>query len=204
MRAWMKNRLTKSIVVGAMAVLTVGGLAYAVTGPLGVLSSSSSTVPSVSSNDLSSAAGAAAKCSATGTAAATASETSSASAADCAIGGKGLKALLKRTIHAQLIVRGKSGQWVTVDLDRGKITTISSTSITIKRADGVSVSATITPSTRFRRATESELMTGDPVVLVQVGGDADFVVALHRAASSSGGSGSPSSGAKSSAPAAVA
>jgi hypothetical protein len=196
----MKNRLGKSVVVGAMAVLAVGGLAYAVAGPLGVLSSSSSTVPSA--NDTSVAAGAAAACAAaSNSAAATASiPAATKPAADCGIGRKGLRALLKRTVHAQLIVRGKSGQWVTVDFDRGKIAAISSSEITITRADGVSVSATITPTTSFRRATESQLATGDPVILVQVGGDADFVVALHAKATHAK---SPSSRTSSS-PAAVA
>jgi hypothetical protein len=197
MRTWMKNRLAKQIAVGTMAVLAVGGLAYAVTGPLGVLSSNSVT-PSASpaANDLTAVAGAAVNCAAaktsvatTASVAATAPSVATAPAADCAVTGKTLRALLRRTIHAQLIVRGKSGQWVTVDFDRGKITTISSSSITITRPDGVSVSAAITPSTSFRRATESKLAAGDSVAIVQVAGDARFVVALRGAKAGSAGSG---------------
>jgi hypothetical protein len=203
MPTWMKHSLTKKIAVGAVAVLAVGGLAFAVAGPLGVLGSSSSTLSPAS--DLTAAAGAAADCAAPAASGATASvAAASTPAAACGIGRGGLKALLKRTIHAQLIVRGKSGQWVTVDFDRGKIVTISSTEITITRPDGVSVSATVTPSTSFRRATESQLAAGDPVVLVQVGGDADFVVALHRASSGSGSAGSSSGSKTSSSPATVA
>jgi hypothetical protein len=202
MRTWMKNRLARQVVVGTMAFLAVGGLAYAVTGPLGVLSSSSATAPPTSgADDLAAVAGAAANCSTTKASAQSTSVSVAASpAAGCAVKGAGLRALLKRTIHAQLIVRGKGGQWVTVDFDRGKITTISSSSITITRPDGVSVSAAITTSTSFRRTTESKLGAGDSVAIVQVAGDARFVVALRGASSGSARSG----GGTSSSPAAAA
>jgi hypothetical protein len=84
--------------------------------------------------------------------------------------------LARHTVHAQLVVDTKKG-YVTIDIDRGKLTTASSSTITIKRPDGPSVSATITSKTKFIGLTESQLAPGDGVVLVQHGGYALYVAA---------------------------
>jgi hypothetical protein len=82
----------------------------------------------------------------------------------------------RHTVHAQLVVDTKKG-YVTIDIDRGKLTTASSSTITIKRPDGPSVSATITAKTKFIGLSESQLAPGDGVVLVQHAGYALYVAA---------------------------
>lgn len=91
--------------------------------------------------------------------------------------------LARHTIHAQLIVHTKKG-FETIDIDRGKLKTDSSTTITIVRADHANVSATITSSTKFLGLKESQLATGDGVVLVQHGGYALYVAARAPATAS--------------------
>ena len=111
---------------------------------------------------------------------AAATTASTAGSASARLGRLGLRAdvarLIRHTIHAQLIVHTKKG-FETIDIDKGKLTTDSSTTITITRADGASVSATITSSTKFVGLKESKLGTGDGVILVQHGGDALYVAA---------------------------
>ncbi len=103
-----------------------------------------------------------------------------ASAVSANLTGAGRRAdvvwLARHTIHAQLIVHTKKG-FETIDIDKGKLKTDSSTTITIVRADHVNVSATITSSTKFLGVAESQLATGDGVVLVQHGGYALYVAA---------------------------
>lgn len=58
------------------------------------------------------------------------------------------RTLLQRSDHSTLELKVK-GQWVTYTLDRGKVLSVSPTSITLTRPDGQTVTDTITPSTRF-------------------------------------------------------
>lgn len=96
-----------------------------------------------------------------------------------------LRQLLRRTVHAQLVVRTKTG-WETLDIDRGSLQSVSMTSITIKRPDGPTVTASVSSSTRFRGLPESGLARGDRVILVQTGGTAVVVGArAPRAATGS-------------------
>ena len=88
-----------------------------------------------------------------------------------------LRFLLRHTIHADLIVRTKSG-FRTLEIDRGKLTTVSSGTIQITRPDHVAVSAAITSSTRFFGLQESQLAKGDRVIVIQSGGDALDIGAL--------------------------
>jgi hypothetical protein len=82
--------------------------------------------------------------------------------------------LVRHTVHAQLIVDTTKG-FKTIEIDKGKLTSDSSGTITIVRPDGPSVSATVTSSTKFYGLKESQLAPGDGVVLVQGSGDAIFV-----------------------------
>ncbi len=84
--------------------------------------------------------------------------------------------LARHTVHAQLEIHTKAG-FETIVIDRGKLKTDSSATITIVRADHVAVSAAITSSTKFVGLTESELAPGDGVVLVQHAGRALYVAA---------------------------
>lgn len=203
MPRWLKSRLGTSIAAGTLAIGVVGGLAFAVAGPIMGSSVSSTTPPASPATQAAAGGKGAAACAAAGAAgSATSGSPASGSAATCAGRRAGiLRKLLGRTEHASLTLRGKGGTWVTVTFDRGTIQSISPTSITIVRPDGVSVTAPVTPSTKFRRATESSLAAGDKVVVVQEGGSARAVLALGRraAAGSGGGAGAGSSATGSSA-----
>ncbi|MGD0081577.1 MAG: hypothetical protein ABSD78_00075 [Acidimicrobiales bacterium] len=92
--------------------------------------------------------------------------------------------LVLHTVHANLIVDTAQG-YKTLDIDKGSLKSDSSTSISIVRPDGPTVSATITSSTRFPGLPESQLKSGDRVVLAQgAGGNALVVWARAPAASS--------------------
>jgi len=82
-----------------------------------------------------------------------------------------LLALLRHSVHAQFIVHRKSG-FVTVDLDRGTISSVSAGSISVLRRDGVTVTEAITSKTRFRGLAESSLVKGDHELVVSSGGNA--------------------------------
>jgi hypothetical protein len=82
--------------------------------------------------------------------------------------------LVHHSVHAQLIVSTKNG-YRTVDIDKGRLVSDSSTTITIVRPDGPQVSATVTSSTKFFGLKESQLSRGDGVILVSSNGDALYV-----------------------------
>jgi hypothetical protein len=192
MGGWLKNRFGRTVAIGALAVAGVGGLAYAFAGPLsssnaaatsGSTANFQATGTTGSSTCTAAPAGAGAS---TGTAAA-----SSPSSSGCtALGKRGvLRKLLARTAHASLTIQDKSGQWVTVDLDRGTVQSISSTSITILRPDGVTVTAPLDSSTKFLRQAESSVVVGDRVVVVQEGGAARYVIVGKAAGAKAGKTG---------------
>lgn len=109
------------------------------------------------------------------------------------------RALLRRTVHADLVVRTKSG-FETVDVDRGKVTAVSASSITIARPDGVSVSAGITSTTKFRGLTQAQVAAGDPAAVVQTSGNALDVFSKAPGSTSSSSATSPSNSTSSSSP----
>jgi hypothetical protein len=59
------------------------------------------------------------------------------------------RSLLERADHATLEVRQK-GQWVTITVDRGNVTALTSASITLARPDGQSVTLALGPTTKYR------------------------------------------------------
>jgi hypothetical protein len=86
------------------------------------------------------------------------------------------RGLLGRAIHGDLLLAEPGGGTREVTIDRGRITSISEGSITLERPDGQSVSAGITPDTKFNGTPRSELTTGSPVLLVHADGQAVRVV----------------------------
>jgi hypothetical protein len=98
----------------------------------------------------------------------------SAPAAQAAAKGRGL---LKSVVHGDLLVREPHGTTRTVTLDRGKVGSLSEASITIARADGVSVSLALTDGTTFTGTPRAELQAGMPVIVVSAGGTAERVLA---------------------------
>jgi hypothetical protein len=82
------------------------------------------------------------------------------------------RALLRRTDHASLEAKVK-GQWVTYNVDRGSVSAVSPTSISIARPDGQKVTFTVGPSTRYRGvSSESAIQVGHPAVVVSENGAA--------------------------------
>jgi hypothetical protein len=59
------------------------------------------------------------------------------------------RTLLDRADHATLEVR-RHRQWVSITVDRGNVTALSATSITLRRPDGQSVTIALAPTTRYR------------------------------------------------------
>jgi hypothetical protein len=74
--------------------------------------------------------------------------------------------LLARADHASLELKVK-GHWVTYVLDRGKVTSVSGTAISLARPDGQSVTLTIDPATRFgRTGSAAAIKTGAEATVI--------------------------------------
>lgn len=168
MKSHLANRA--AAVVGAMviAVGAVGGIAYAVSSgsspaTAGSTSNTSSTPPANSTQGGASAQGG--------------------SATQKKPAGRALFKVLTRAVHAEIVLPEKGGTgYRTVDLDRGTITSLSSTSITINPVVGGSpVTAAITSTTHEPK--NSALSQGETVVLVYSGGDALIVRPVKTASS---------------------
>ena len=84
--------------------------------------------------------------------------------------------LLARADHATFEVKAQ-GRWVTIDLDRGTVTAVSSTSITLRRPDGVAVTETIAATTHFNGvASAATVRTGVRAGVISEDGTARRVV----------------------------
>ena len=94
--------------------------------------------------------------------------------APAAAGGKA--GVLKGAIHGDLLVRNPDGSTHTVTFDRGKVGAISSSSITVQRPDGVSVTDDLTDQTVFNGTPKDQLQAGSPVIVVADGHTATHVV----------------------------
>lgn len=82
-------------------------------------------------------------------------------------GGFGL-GHMKGAIHGELLLWGpEAASTRTVVFDRGRLRSLTDSTITIERPDGVSVSATVTPETKFNGTPRAELKPETPVLLVQ-------------------------------------
>ncbi|MGH9076043.1 MAG: hypothetical protein ACRDY0_01070 [Acidimicrobiales bacterium] len=88
------------------------------------------------------------------------------------------RSLVARSDHATIEVKVK-GHWVTYTLDRGQVSAVSPTSITLARPDGQSVTDAITSTTKLRGVTsEPAIQQGKPALVVSTNGDA---VRIHQA-----------------------
>lgn len=82
------------------------------------------------------------------------------------------RSLLNRADHGSLEVRVK-GRWATYSMDRGRVTGVTPTSITLARADGQQVTAIIDPGTRFHGVTsETQVQANRTAVVVSDNGTA--------------------------------
>jgi hypothetical protein len=90
--------------------------------------------------------------------------------------GRG-KLLLRRLAHGELVVRGKDGTFVTHDVIVGKVTAVSSDSITVIAADKTSETFAITGDTVVRmrtngsgaRSSIDKVADGDTVLVAGTG-----------------------------------
>lgn len=100
------------------------------------------------------------------------------------------RTLLRRADHATAEVRVK-GQWVTYTLDRGKVSAVSPTSITLALPDGHSVTDTIGSGTKFGGvSSEAGVQPGRPASVVSLNGMAVRIRQADHPAPPATGSGS--------------
>jgi hypothetical protein len=105
----------------------------------------------------------------------TAPSTAPASAPAAAHPGYDHRGPLRRVVHGDLIVRTKDG-FENVTVDRGKVTAVSASSITIERPDGVSVTKAVTAETKFRGVDSVEhVERGKGALVVSKGNNAVLI-----------------------------
>ena len=102
--------------------------------------------------------------------------------------------VLQKAVSGQIELRTKSG-FVTVEFDRGVVSSISSSSVSVLRSDSKTVTEAVTSKTHMpKRGTPAK---GQQVVVVSEGGNALYVIDLGSQASqtqsASGNSASTSS-----------
>lgn len=152
----------RSLMVGAAAAVAVGGLGYVVAGPMDAFGSAGTTTAAA----------------VTTAAAKSASTPTFIAKGAAAQNRRGLaRRLLRHSVHASFVIKDGSNGYITVDFDKGAVQSVSSTSITILRPDGVTVTDAVTSSTKFVRTTEASLTKGTKVLVVETGGTAHYVVA---------------------------
>jgi hypothetical protein len=83
--------------------------------------------------------------------------------------------LRHRTVHGDLTVRTKDG-FEQITVDRGKLTSVEGSTLTVTRPDGPVVTVTVNDQTRYRGIdSKDDLQTGKPVVVVSKDGTAKGV-----------------------------
>jgi len=88
---------------------------------------------------------------------------------------KARRTLLGRADYATFEVKMR-GRWVTLELDRGKVTAVSPSSITLLRPDGHSVTEAITAHTRFAGVSgESQVQLHKPAGVLSEDGSALWI-----------------------------
>lgn len=124
---------------------------------------------------------------ASGQVAATTAATPTPAGSSARHGGRAGKArsLLDRSDHITFEVKVR-GHWVTYDLDRGTVSSISATSITLARPDGQSVTEAINPSTHFVGvSSESSVVVDKKAAVVSLNGVAVSIRQAPAAGTSS-------------------
>lgn len=79
--------------------------------------------------------------------------------------GGGLRPM-KGAIHGELLLMSRDGETREVVFDRGRLVSVSESSITIERPDQQTVSAAVTPETKFNGTPREQLESGTPVLVV--------------------------------------
>ena len=161
----MRRIVTAVIVV---AVLAVGGLAYAEGQPADPLLSGGFAAPPGAPSPTPGRASAPSRAASPGP---------SPSAPPRADSARPARNLLRGAIHGQLLVREPgTGTTRTVVFDRGKLSSVSESALRLERPDGVSVTVAVTAATSFEGTSREQLQPGAPVVVVSSGGTAERVL----------------------------
>lgn len=73
-----------------------------------------------------------------------------------------------RALHGEFVVRDGKGGYRTVDVQRGTVTAVSSTSLTVKSLDGTSITYVVSPGTTVNAARDgiANVKTGHQVAVV--------------------------------------
>ena len=80
---------------------------------------------------------------------------------------------VRRSVHGELVVKGKDGTFQTVQVDRGTVTSSSTTQIVLARKDGVTVTLALTSETRYRGIDgAAAIRRGEPAQVVSKDGKA--------------------------------
>lgn len=84
----------------------------------------------------------------------------------------GMLAAAKHVLHGEFVVKGKDGKYVTIDSQRGSVTAVSPTSITLRSADGFTGTYVVTGDTKIRKDGKKvaigDVKVGDPALLLAV------------------------------------
>ncbi len=90
---------------------------------------------------------------------------------------RGRLAAARRVLHGEFVVKGKDGKYETLASQRGSVTAVSATSITLRSADGFTATYAVDGSTRIRKegkkADIGAVKVADPafVLAVRIGTD---------------------------------
>lgn len=84
-------------------------------------------------------------------------------------GGRGLGELDGQPLHGEFVVKGKDGKPVTVDVQRGDVTAVSASSVTLRSEDGFTATYAIAKDTKVRinakGSTAAQVKTGDKAMV---------------------------------------
>ncbi len=86
------------------------------------------------------------------------------------------RVLRRRTVHVEMVVKNKDGQFVTIDGDRGTLSNVNGDVLKVDRPDAKQVTVKVDASTRYRGISgPDQLRTGDRIVVVSKDGTALLV-----------------------------
>jgi hypothetical protein len=101
-------------------------------------------------------------------------------AAQLRLGGK----LLNRVVRGDFVVRAKSGTFVDVHYERGQISAVTATSLTVVGPDGKGATFSLTSATRIRAdgqlAKSSDLQVGRTVLVFGTGSSGSYTAIVVR------------------------
>ncbi|MEY2566533.1 MAG: hypothetical protein QOE35_1062 [Actinomycetota bacterium] len=123
-----------------------------------------------------------------------ATTTTTAAAANRPEGGRGVE-VLRRTVHGDLVVKQGDG-FETVTFDRGMVTSVDASSLSLHRPDGVDVTVTLNDQTRYVGVSGAGGVQKDkPVTVISKDGTARIVAQRDGSGPAAQGGARPGPGA---------